>query len=91
MVIWNGAEDGSGQVSRVELIAGGSTTLLADNIGYQPFGPVNSLTYGNGLGLSQSLDSAYRLTDISAGSALSLSGAQYDPLGNLLITVQGAG
>ncbi|MGD8843270.1 MAG: RHS repeat-associated core domain-containing protein [Gammaproteobacteria bacterium] len=76
--------DAAGQVSRVELNADGSTAVLADAIQYEPFGPVRQLNYGNGLSLSQALDSAYRLTDIAAGPALSLAGAQYDANGNLI-------
>ena len=49
------AYDAAWQVERVDLTAGGSTTVLASGIQYEPFGPVRTLTYGNGLSLKRSL------------------------------------
>lgn len=74
---------GNKRISRVELQSGTTTTVLASDITYYPFGPVSNLNYGNGLSLNQSLDTAYRPTRIQAGSVLDLSNAQYDPNGNL--------
>jgi len=64
--------------------AGATTVTLASNIQYLPFGPVESVTLGNGLQVSYSYDEDYRLTRILTGSPsaqdLSLS---YDPAGNI--------
>ncbi len=49
-----------GRVKQVSTTANGTTTVLASAIRYNPFGPVNSLAYGNGLQRSVLLDSAYR-------------------------------
>ena len=42
--------------------------MLAEQLGYQPFGPLKSLTWGNGLTLSRSFDQSYRLTGQQVGS-----------------------
>jgi YD repeat-containing protein len=52
--------DAAGQVNEVDTTAAGTTTVLARNITYYPFGPVKSLGYGNGQGANQILDNAYR-------------------------------
>jgi RHS repeat-associated protein len=57
---------------------------LAGAIAYVPFGPVSGLTYGNGLVLSQNLDSAYRLTAQSVPGVLERSYPGYDANGNRL-------
>lgn len=38
-------------------------TPLVSSLSYLPFGPMSSITYGNGKTLSQGFDSQYRLTD----------------------------
>ena len=78
--------DAAGQINDVQLTQPGqATTTLAGNINYHPFGPLSTLQYGNGLGLSQIVDSAYRASGISAGIALDLSGIQYDANDNLAL------
>ena len=55
----------AGQVSQVQLqlqVGSGQPFPVASNINYLPFGPLNSLTWGNGLSLSRSYDQDYRLT-----------------------------
>jgi YD repeat-containing protein len=47
-----------------QISSSGAPVLLANNITYHPFGPITSLTYGNGLGLTLTYDQDYRLTDI---------------------------
>ncbi len=54
--------DAAGQVSQMDFTVNGQPQALAANLGYAPFGALTGLTYGNGLVLSQTLDSAYRLT-----------------------------
>ncbi|GAB0150608.1 RHS repeat-associated core domain-containing protein [Marinobacterium sp. BA1] len=46
------------------------TTTLANSITHAPFGPVSGLTYGNGLTLTNTYDSQYRLTDTQVGQLL---------------------
>ncbi|WP_234779039.1 RHS repeat-associated core domain-containing protein [Pseudomonas amygdali] len=50
------------QVTGIKLAIGSKTVTLASNISYQPFGPVSSLTWGNGVLLSRAYDQDYRLT-----------------------------
>lgn len=58
--------DALGRVTNVttQASAGAAPTVLASAITYQPFGPIASLTYGNGLVLTLSYDQDYRLTEI---------------------------
>ena len=56
---------------------------LATNIQYKPFGPISSLTYGNGLAGSISYDNQYRITGIVAGTVMNLSYPTYDANGNI--------
>ena len=58
------------------------TRTLAGNITHLPFGPVNGLTYGNGLVLSKTYDLDYRLTGQSVGAIQNLS-YSHDANGNL--------
>lgn len=54
--------DAAGQVTEVSTTLNGQTTALASGIAYYPFGPVASLTLGNGLAQSYERDLAYRST-----------------------------
>ena len=65
----------AGLLSRVTTTKGDETRMLAENITHLPFGPVSSLSYGNGLSLSMSFDRMYRLT-----------GSQLEDLQNLTYT-----
>ena len=51
----------------MESLYQGRTGFLAENFSSEPFGPVTSLKAGNGLTLSRSFDSLYRLDGITAG------------------------
>ena len=77
--------DAAGQVSLVELTVNSQTQGLATNINYAPFGGIETLTYGNGQGLTQVWDSAYRLTSqqTTDSSIVSLTYPVYDGNGNL--------
>lgn len=55
---------------------------LATNITHLPFGPVNGLTYGNGLAMSRSYDLDYHLAGQSVGNVQNLA-YSYDHNGNL--------
>ncbi|NVN90288.1 MAG: RHS domain-containing protein [Desulfuromonadales bacterium] len=48
-----------------------STTKIATGITYQPFGGIETLTYGNGITRSISHDTQYRITGIIDGTTLS--------------------
>ncbi|MBS4051171.1 MAG: RHS domain-containing protein, partial [Methylomonas sp.] len=58
------------------------TRILADNIVHLPFGPIASLSYGNGLTLNRNYDQDYRLVGQSVGNQLNLA-YSYDANGNL--------
>ena len=74
--------DLSGQVIEVDLDRGGQVQTLASAIQYAPFGPVTSLTLGNGLTLGKGVDQAYRTSGITLGGLLNES-YQFDTAGNL--------
>ena len=59
-----------------------SPQTVVSNIGYKPFGPVNSLTFGNGITESRRFDGDYRLTKIAAGTLQNLTYA-YDVVDNV--------
>ena len=63
---------------------------IATNITYLPFGPLQGITYGNGLREQHSHDLAYRLTgQIIPGVQQRVY--QYDPAGNVLVINQQPG
>ncbi|HEY9199455.1 MAG TPA: RHS repeat-associated core domain-containing protein [Gammaproteobacteria bacterium] len=72
-----------GQVASVTLTVAGVTQTLADNLVHAPFGPLTRLDYGNGLSLTQTFDTAYRMQSQSIPGVLALSYPQYDANGNL--------
>lgn len=61
------------------------------NVGYQPFGPVSALTFGNGITESRSFDLDYRLTSLTdnAGSPVQNLTYGYDPADNVLSIADG--
>ena len=63
----------TGQVITVRTTDADGETILADNISYLPFGPVEQLTFGNGLGLNRSYDLDYRIAQQDVGNIQSLS------------------
>ena len=62
--------------------ASGTTSIIAENIAYEPFGPMKRLDFGNGLQLQRHYDANYRLVSQSVGSLISDSYA-YDLVGNV--------
>jgi len=74
--------DSAGRVTQVSTAKDGINDTVAQNIGYLPFGPISSLTYGNGQVLSQSFDQLYRPEGIVAGAILDF-GYTVDPVGNI--------
>lgn len=75
--------DAAGQVSQVDLTANGATQTLASGIRHAPFGPLTELTFGNGVTLTQDLDTAYRLATQSVPGVLERGYTRYDGNGNL--------
>ncbi len=59
----------AGQVTGVSLAIGNQpATSIASNISYLPFGPLKSLTWGNGIQLSRQYDQDYQLAQQNVGS-----------------------
>lgn len=60
-----------GQVTQVATTYNSVTQTVASSVGYEPFGPLNALTFGNGLVLTRTFDQQYRLTDqVTAGGGV---------------------
>lgn len=58
----------AGQVSEVDIVIGNQApAAFAHGISYLPFGPLQSLTWANGLTLSRTFDADYRLTQQNVG------------------------
>ncbi|MEW6600634.1 MAG: DUF6531 domain-containing protein, partial [Nitrospirota bacterium] len=51
----------------------GETRILADNITYEPYGDITSMTYGNDITTSNTYDSRKRLNSLTVGSLKQLS------------------
>ncbi|MFL0798894.1 MAG: hypothetical protein K6L80_00475 [Agarilytica sp.] len=71
-----------GQVDSVTADNNGTQTILASNITYLPFGPMQTLTYGNGLVTTKTFDQDYRLDTQSTDSIQSLD-LDYDNANNI--------
>jgi|GEM_PF-1366343 len=54
--------DSTGRISTVSTTAGGATVALVTQVAYQPFGPLRSLTFGNGQVYTRSYDLDGRVT-----------------------------
>ncbi|MFC5491429.1 RHS repeat-associated core domain-containing protein, partial [Dokdonella soli] len=78
--------DASGRVNLVQWQANasaGKVTLIA-NASYYPFGPLNTLTYGNNRTLTKSYDANYAITSIASSAPGGLTlGFGVDVMGNL--------
>ena len=66
-----------GQVAGVTTTLGGSTVTLADTINYAPFGPLQAMTYGNGIARTLGYDGDYRLTAIQDQSGTAFLDRSY--------------
>lgn len=76
--------DSQGLINRVTLHdVTGAEQPLATNIQRLPFGPVQTLTFGNGLSLSRSYDLDYRLVGQTITGIIQ-SSYGYDPAGNII-------
>ena len=65
--------DVAGNVTRIRQNYGSTTTTVADSIQYVPFGPVKSMTLGNGVSAASTYDLDYRTSGIQHGAVLSRS------------------
>ncbi len=81
----NYTRDALGRITTVTTTLAGATTPIASNIQYLPFGPVTSLTLGNGIVLGRLHDQQYRLDYLSdaGGSTTRDRTYAYDAAGNI--------
>lgn len=56
---------------------GGTSTPVLSSVSYEPFGPYNGLTYGNGVAESRGFDQDYRLTGITDTGTSTLQHLSY--------------
>jgi len=75
--------DDSGRVRQIDSAGGeeGAETL-ANAIDRLPFGPIESLTLGNGIARKRDYDRDYRVTNLTDGSVLA-KGLAYSPVNNI--------
>lgn len=71
VVTYTRAIDGQVTAVSTKPTASGTVQNIATSVAYQPFGPLKSLTYGNGLALARTYDQNYWLT----GTKVSATGA----------------
>ncbi|MBW2602380.1 MAG: RHS repeat protein, partial [Deltaproteobacteria bacterium] len=74
--------DATGRVTTVTTTKESVTSTVAENISYLPFGPLQSMTYGNGTAITNAYDQLYRLTNLGSGTVQNLTYA-LDPVGNI--------
>ncbi len=74
--------NGAGQVNKVNIVIGNQApAAFANGISYQPFGPLKTLTWANGISLARSYDQDYRLSQQNIGLWQSTYG--YDANSNI--------
>jgi YD repeat-containing protein len=81
--------DALGRVSGIttKQNSGSPVVTVASSAGYEPFGPLTALTFGNGLVLAASWDQDYQISGIvTAAGATTIQNLSYapDPAGNIL-------
>jgi len=84
----------NGQISRVDAnpSAGAPQVTLVSAVSYLPFGPLTSLTYGNGRVLTKAYDQNYGIDSVVDSSATGLSqDVSLDALGNLTALTERTG
>jgi hypothetical protein len=76
-----------GRVTAIAVKAPGSSTpkTVLSNISYQPFGPVTSGTFGNGVAETRGFDLDYRMTGLTDAASVTLQKLTYayDPDDNV--------
>ena len=79
----------SGRVSAVTSQSpAGASQPIVSALSYSPFGPVNGLTYGNGIADRRSLDMDYRVSSMNSGKVQNVS-YTYDASSNVLSITDG--
>lgn len=61
---------GTNQIEAVTSSYSGASETLVDGVVYLPFGPIKGWTYGNGIGMTQTHDTAYRITNLNHDTVL---------------------
>lgn len=74
--------DTSGRITQVSSEQDGQTEVLANNIARLPFGPMSSMTLGNGMPKTRSYDLDYRVQNITDGGILTRNYG-YSPVDNI--------
>ena len=74
-----------GQVSKVTMTVGPTTTTVAESIAYMPFGGIKSYTLGNGIVVTRTHDQDYRLEEIKDQGTPTIQDLKlyYDLRGNI--------
>jgi len=73
--------DGLSRLSGLSTTQNSVVDVLASDMSYLPFGPMENITYGNGTVINNTFDTDYRLTDTSDN--LQVSNYQYDITDNI--------
>ncbi len=75
--------DDSGRVNQIDSMGGEEgAEILANAIDRLPFGPIESLTLGNGIPRNREYDMDYRITNLTDGNVL-IKGLGYSPVNNI--------
>ena len=81
--------DAAARVVRVDTTFDGLTETVASQIGYLPFGPMKTITYGNGHVANFAYDLDQQLRSLDVGGLWSRNYTAYDPNGNILEFTEG--
>ncbi len=76
------ARDAAGNVTGVTTTKDGTTSVVAENIAYLPFGPLTDMTMGSGTAVSRQFNERYLLENLSAGSLMDYT-YDFDNVGNI--------
>ena len=91
--IVNYGRDGTGRITSVTYQANATATAqtIVSSASYYPFGPLNTLTFGNGRTLTKTYDQNYAIGTVASSDPNGLAiSAGVDPLGNLTHASNGA-
>ena len=71
-----------GEITQVTSTFGGTNKSIVNSVSYAPFGPVDTMTYGNGVVFNYPRQSDYQPTGISS-TGIAGKTYTYDPAGNI--------
>lgn len=74
--------DTSGRIDQITSVGNNGSETLADTIARLPFGPVSSLTLGNGIQRTRTYDQDYRVESLTDGSVFA-KGLAYSAVNNI--------